>query len=42
MVAAAADHGLIITSEPSFECQDRAVEHIGLRYTFMNLLFRKS
>lgn len=42
IVKTAADHKLIVTSEPSYECQDRVVEHIGLRYSFMNLLFRKS
>lgn len=28
-------------SDPSFETQDAVVHHIGLDYTFMNLLFRK-
>lgn len=42
MVKTAADHKLIVTSEPSYDCQDRVVEHISLHYTFMNLLFRKA
>jgi SAM-dependent methyltransferase len=37
----AAEHGLRLTSDLNFECDERVCHHAGLEYTFMCLLFQR-
>jgi len=42
MIKIAAKYGLEITSNVDLSCQDRVVNWIGMNYTFINLLFKKT
>ena len=42
MIKTAAQYGLEITSNVDLSCDEKVVNWIGMDYTFINLLFRKT